>query len=143
MYMSLISVDFVSLEIQVKRLEKYLHFLEETYDKIQYIFRTIENMGLSEIEDELRHVSHIFQDTIDDTVIDIAKLKRICELYNECENSITSAVIALPLNMPRLDNNLISAHKLNYLFNQNIGAFSGHSVINEEWLDNLIFGGGI
>ena len=141
--MSLISVDFVSLEIQVKRLEKYLHFLEETYDKIQYIFRTIENMGLSEIEDELRHVSHIFQDTIDDTVIDIAKLKRICELYNECENSITSAVIALPLNMPRLDNNLISAHKLNYLFNQNIGAFSGHSVINEEWLDNLIFGGGI
>lgn len=143
MYMSLISVDFVSLEIQVKRLEEYLHFLEETYDKIQYVFRIIENMGLSEIEDELRHVSHIFQDTIDDTVIDIAKLKRICELYNECENSITSAVIALPLNMPRQNNNLISAHKLNYLFNQNIGAFSGHSVINEEWLDKLIFGGGI
>lgn len=141
--MSLISVDFVSLEIQVKRLEEYLHFLEETYDKIQYVFRIIENMGLSEIEDELRHVSHIFQDTIDDTVIDIAKLKRICELYNECENSITSAVIALPLNMPRQNNNLISAHKLNYLFNQNIGAFSGHSVINEEWLDKLIFGGGI
>lgn len=143
MYMSLISVDFVSLEIQVKRLEEYLHFLEETYNKIQYVFRIIENMGLSEIEDELRHVSHIFQDTIDDTVIDIAKLKRICELYNECENSITSAVIALPLNMPRQNNNLISAHKLNYLFNQNIGAFSGHSVINEEWLDKLIFGGGI
>lgn len=141
--MSLISVDFVSLEIQVKRLEEYLHFLEETYDKIQYVFRIIENMGLSEIEDELRHVSHIFQDTIDDTVIDIAKLKRICELYNECENSITSAVIALPLNMPRRNNNLISANKLNYLFNQNIGAFSGHSVINEEWLDKLIFGGGI
>ncbi|MBD5145364.1 MAG: hypothetical protein HDT21_05545 [Ruminococcus sp.] len=141
--MSLISVDFVSLEIQVKRLEEYLHFLEETYNKIQYVFRIIENMGLSEIEDELRHVSHIFQDTIDDTVIDIAKLKRICELYNECENSITSAVIALPLNMPRQNNNLISAHKLNYLFNQNIGAFSGHSVINEEWLDKLIFGGGI
>ena len=143
MYMSLISVDFVSLEIQVKRLEEYLHFLEETYNKIQYVFRIIENMGLSEIEDELRHVSHIFQDTIDDTVIDIAKLKRICELYNECENSITSAVIALPLNMPRQNNNLISAHKLNYLFNQNIGAFLGHSVINEEWLDKLIFGGGI
>ena len=141
--MSLISVDFVSLEIQVKRLEEYLHFLEETYDKIQYVFRTIENMGLSEIEDELRHVSHNFQDTIDDTVIDIAKLKKICELYNECENSITSAVIALPLNMPRRNNNLISANKLNYLFNQNIGAFSGHFVINEEWLDNLIFGGGI
>ena len=141
--MSLISVDFVSLEIQVKRLEEYLHFLEETYDKIQYIFQTIENMGLSEIEDELRHVSHIFQDTIADTVIDVTKLKRICELYNECENSITSAVIDLPLNMPRQNNNLISAYKLNYLFDQNIGAFSGHSVMNEEWLDNLIFGGGI
>ncbi len=141
--MSLISVDFVSLEIQIKRLEEYLHFLEETHDKIQYVFLTIENMELSKIEDELRHVSHIFQDTIDDTVIDIAKLKRICELYNECENSITSAVIDLPLNMPRQNNNLISAHKLNYLFNQNIGAFSGHSVINEEWLDKLIFGGGI
>lgn len=141
--MSLISVDFVSLEIQVKRLEEYLHFLKETYDKIQYVFRIIENMGLSEIEDELRHVSHIFQDTIDDTVIDIAKLKKICELYNECENSITSAVIDLPLNMPRRNNNLISANKLNYLFDQNIGAFSGRSVINEEWLDKLIFGGGI
>lgn len=141
--MSLISVDFVSLEIQVERLEEYLHFLEEIYDKIQYVFRIIENMGLAEVEDELRHVSHNFQDTIDDTAIDAAKLKKICELYDECENSITSSVIALPLDMPMRNSNLISGHKLNYLFEQNIGTFSGHSVINEEWLDKIIFGGGI
>lgn len=141
--MSLISVDFVSLETQVERLYEYLHFLEEVYDKIQYVFRIIENMGFAEIEDELRHVSRNFQDTIDDTVIDAAKLKKICELYDECENSITSSVIALPLDMPRRNSNLISVHKLNYLFEQNIGAFSGHSVINEEWLDKIIFGGGI
>lgn len=137
--MNLISVDFISLEMQIQRLENYLSFLEETYDKIQIVLKSIDYMELGEIEDELRRVVYNFQDIIDDTVIHITKLKKICELYDECENSILSSVIDLPLDMP-MRSNAPNNHKTGGILNHNIDIFSGHSVINEEWLDKLIFG---
>lgn len=139
LYMSLISVDFVSLEIQIKRLKEYLYFVEETYDKIQSVFHILENMSLEEIEDELRYIIHALQNEMDNIAADIAKLKKIYTLYDECENNILSDIIDLPLDMLNR-NKSVHDFKLYKLFDQNTETFSGHSVINEKWLAELIFG---
>lgn len=136
--MSLISVDFVSLEIQIKRLEEYSYFVEEIYDKIQSVFHILENMSLEEIEDELRYIIHALQNEMDNIAADIAKLKKIYTLYDECENNILSEISDLPLDMLKR-NNSANDFKLHKLFDQNTVTFSGNSVINEEWLAELIF----
>lgn len=145
MNIDLISVDFISLAIQIKRLEEYLGFIEEIYDKVRYVSRSLENMTLDEIRNELDHALRLLQEAIDEIAIDIKKLKKVYELYEECEDSVFSLVTDLPCNMPPL--NKVSLQNqfwrqpppFNFIHTIKTDVFSGHSVINEDWLDELIF----
>lgn len=138
-------MDFISLENQIKRLEEHLRFIEDMIGELENVFRCIKEMELHEIEDELQYELKVLCEASEILEADIRKLKRITELYTECENSILSSVADLPLNIPYrfaskgIMNNPLLPHITAEL---KTGVFSGHTIVNDQWLDDIIFGMG-
>lgn len=141
----MISVDFISLENQIKRLEEYLCFIENINDEAACVFRQLEDMELGEAEDELRYSLNILREASETLADNILKLKRITELYSECEADILSDISDLPLNIPFqfasefLKDNPVLTHAAAQL---KTDVYSGHTIINDQWLDDIIFGMG-
>lgn len=139
----MISVDFISLENQIKRLEEYLRFIEDMYDEISSVFRLLEDMELGETEDEIRYALNILREASETLADNILRLKRITELYSECEADILSDISYLPLNIPFqfasdiLKDDPVLTHAAAQL---KTDVYSGHTIINDQWLDNIIFG---
>lgn len=139
----MISVDFISLENQIKRLEEYLRFIENINDEAACVFRQLEDMELGEAEDELRYGLNILREASETLADNILKLKRITELYSECEADILSDISDLPLNIPFqfasevLKDDPVLTHAAAQL---KTDVYSGHTIINDQWLDDIIFG---
>ncbi len=146
MYVNYISVDFNALDIQLKRLKDYWDFADEMIDRLEAILRSVSDMSLGETEIMLRIAVYAMQEISDSIRQSIIKLKKILELYDECENEITQAVNNLSFNMrswdiPKLKYKTldIDAYSLRDTFGTDAGTFSGHSLINDDWLNKLIY----
>lgn len=146
--MSLISVDFVSLFNEIDRMEKYREAVTEAVSRVGSVNNALAEMALGDIEDELSILLRRLQDSADDIDRQISKLRKILELYNECEMQIEKAVDNLPLNMPLQSDRPVlgtvsgSGNRVSFdPFAIKLGSnsFTGHSVINDEWLNDLIY----
>lgn len=135
--MSLISFDFATADTQIERLSEYLGFLTEIYGEVRHAVSPVRDMSIGETADEIYRVILNLEKIIDETEHNIRKLKKVYELYWECENKIVSDISELTVSTQPLRKS--SAADIN-ADTENIGEFSGHSVLNEEWLNNLIFG---
>ncbi len=143
MYSGYISVDFPALEAQINRLNEYACFIESIYDRVRVTYNALSDMSLGDAEDELLYNIHALEKIMVDIRSKAAKLKKIAELYAECENSITKAVYDLSYNMPQI--RLVGSEKLLpiskyelYISDVKPGSFMGHTIINDDWLDDLI-----
>ena len=147
--MSLISVDFVSLDLQVEQLRKCLDFMNDMQDRTSDIYRSLKDMELGEIENEMAASLRYFTESADQIAAAVRKLEQIIDLYNECENSIFTAAGNLPYNMPsrntgasgnNFENTALPINISSGIFSElKTSYFSGHQIMNEEWLDNLIY----
>ncbi|MCM1577913.1 MAG: hypothetical protein NC078_03840 [Ruminococcus sp.] len=136
--MSIISVDFSSLEDQIGRLISFAELLEQACESIHAVISDISNMELGENEDELK-ISYNRLAGEKEYIYGCAhRLKKILELYGECENSILSDISRLPLDMPS-EHAPGAAYNTPRFTSPETGVFSGHSVINDDWLEKLIF----
>lgn len=145
--MSFISVDLLSLSHQIKLLEKIRGSVYETIDRTEAVIRSISYMELHGAEDELQIVFRRMLDSADNIDMLICKLRRILELYNECETEIVKLVDDLPLNMSVFSTakmfsavrkeNMIDINNFAYVLGGN--SYVSHSVVNDDWLNDLIY----
>lgn len=146
--MSLISVDFVSLDTQSERISECAEAVEGIHNDVMHAYRLLEDMKPGNIRDEIYAAGqHITE--LSDSILSLAKkLSRISELYYECEESIVLETASLLSDMLLHDGNnakdpsgdvngvYIDSEKLGQL---SPAPFFGHSVLNDDWLDELIF----
>lgn len=150
--MSFISVDFVSLDIQIQRLTEYTEFVKEMQGNVRRIYRPLSDMNMNEAENDMTETMRLMSETSEQLESAILKLRRITELYAECENRIAEDISDLPCNMPfektgsmeLVFGEINSANIPEWLkpfhpANIRPDSFLGHTVINEDWLDELIF----
>lgn len=139
----MISVDFTELYRQIERLNKFLNSINETVERIDEVIRSLSQMELGETLDELYIIKRRLSDSVDDTQRDINKLKKIILLYIECETEIAGNIDNLPVNFPNYSEmNFMftaghTAPRIGFMLKTN--SFENRSIINEEWLNNLIY----
>ena len=144
--MSLISVDFISLSQQIEHLTMLKDDIRAEIDRIELVINSIAYMELYEAEDELWIVMRRLLDSADEIDKNIKKLRRILDLYNECENEILQIVYELPLNMPFnpiFQYGSVFPHgkidMLPFIVELGTNSFGSHSIVNDEWLNDLIY----
>ena len=139
--MGIISVDFDSLGSQKHRLMEYADHIREMRCKIECVYDQIKIMSLDEIEDELRINISRLQRIEDDIESYAVKLSRIMALYEECEDDITMSIRGLSDS----SNIFLSSSPFRILdrseaFIKSLTMiYSGHTVTNDNWLDDLIY----
>ena len=142
-------MDFVSLDLQVEQLLKCLDFMNEMQDRVADIYRSLKSMELGELENEMAASLRYFTESADQIAAAVRKLKRIIDLYDECENIIFASAGNLPYNMPsrnigssenNFENIALPINVSSEIFAElKTSYFSGHQIMNEEWLDKLIY----
>lgn len=142
--MSLISVDFISLSRQIEQLIIFREYIHDVAGQIGEVIHTIAYMNLYETEDELKILMRRLLDSADDIDDDINKLRKILDLYNECETEIEHTVDNLPLNMSTksiADRAIIGKSDIweHLVVNLKANSFGSHSVVNDDWLNDIMY----
>ena len=160
MKMSLISVDFGSLERQAACLDYIRCRIEEINNRILDTAYSLDGMKPDRPVSELKAAAKRLSDIAERIERYRTELIKIIGLYEECENSITesvmeaaSALLLLPSTgtVPRgseirafgKKSGLAGGHIGNIGFyelsDSGNGFFGSHSVINDSWLEELIY----
>lgn len=139
--MSIISVDFMSLYQQIERLKRLKYDIYEEIDRVGGVIHILDNMQIGDSVDELKNIIRKLEESADEIEKDIKKLQKILEIYEDCEKVCEKAVDELPIALFR-----DSAAFKGALFcsgdvpkSSISGKFYSHSIINDDWLNELIF----
>lgn len=163
---NIISVDFLSLYPSADRLWSLSEKLGDINIGIKKVLNMICGMTVGDAEDELLYNIHRLLILTEQTEAHSMKLKKILGLYEECENELVSMVEGLADISDCFDSLKSSENNAGTIFNDKIGiispaifdwfvlgqtnaltlpetssyVYSGKTVLNESWLDEIVFG---
>lgn len=139
--MSIISVDFMSLYQQIERLERLKYDIYEEIDRVEGIMHILDNMQIGDTVDELKNIIRKLEDSADEIEIDIKKLQKILGIYEDCEKVCEKAVDELPITLFRDNTSFggVLSGSGDVPKSSISGKFYSHSIINDDWLNELIF----
>lgn len=139
--MSIISVDFMSLYQQTERLKRLKYDIYEEIDRVEGIMHILDNMQIGDTVDELKNIIRELEDSADEIEIDIKKLQKILGIYEDCEKVCEKAVDELPIALFRDTTSFggVLSGSGDVPKSSISGKFYSHSVINDDWLNELIF----
>lgn len=139
--MSIISVDFMSLYQQIERLKRLKYDIYEEIDRVEGIMHILDNMQIGDTVDELKNIIRELEDSADEIEIDIKKLQKILGIYEDCEKVCEKAVDELPIALFRDTTSFggVLSGSGDVPKSSISGKFYSHSVINDDWLNELIF----
>ncbi len=139
--MSIISVDFMSLYQQIERLKRLKYDIYEEIDRVEGIMHILDNMQIGDTVDELKNIIRELEDSADEIEIDIKKLQKILGIYEDCEKVCEKAVDELPIALFRDTTSFggVLSGSGDVPKSSISGKFYSHSIINDDWLNELIF----
>ncbi len=139
--MSIISVDFMSLYQQIERLKRLKYDIYEEIDRVEGIMHILDNMQIDDTVDELKNIIRKLEDSADEIEIDIKKLQKILGIYEDCEKVCEKAVDELPIALFRDNTSFggVLSGSGDVPKSSISGKFYSHSIINDDWLNELIF----
>lgn len=139
--MSIISVDFMSLYQQIERLKRLKYDIYEEIDRVEGIIHILDNMQIGDTVDELKNIIRELEDSADVIEIDIKKLQKILGIYEDCEKVCEKAVDELPIALFRDNTSFggVLSGSGDVPKSSISGKFYSHSIINDDWLNELIF----
>ncbi len=139
--MSIISVDFMSLYQQIERLKRLKYDIYEEIDRVEGIMHILDNMQIGDTVDELKNIIRKLEDSADEIEIDIKKLQKILGIYEDCEKVCEKAVDELPIALFRDNTSFggVLSGSGDVPKSSISGKFYSHSIINDDWLNELIF----
>lgn len=139
--MSIISVDFMSLYQQIERLKRLKYDIYEEIDRVEGIMHILDNMQIDDTVDELKNIIRELEDSADEIEIDIKKLQKILGIYEDCEKVCEKAVDELPIALFRDTTSFggVLSGSGDVPKSSISGKFYSHSIINDDWLNELIF----
>lgn len=139
--MSIISVDFMSLYQQIERLKRLKYDIYEEIDRVEGIIHILDNMQIGDTVDELKNIIRELEDSADEIEIDIKKLQKILGIYEDCEKVCEKAVDELPIALFRDNTSFggVLSGSGDVPKSSISGKFYSHSIINDDWLNELIF----
>lgn len=139
--MSIISVDFMSLYQQIERLKRLKYDIYEEIDRVEGIMHILDNMQIGDTVDELKNIIRELEDSADEIEIDIKKLQKILGIYEDCEKVCEKAVDELPIALFRDNASFggVLSGSGDVPKSSISGKFYSHSIINDDWLNELIF----
>lgn len=155
--MSLISIDFENIRHQIDRLRRCSEEVLEAAEKMADAEITLDDMefGNDDLDDEIKSLEMLLKRASEALQRDADKLERAAELYEECELVNKGLVDDLPFNMPEFGKSRINGYSLLHPVIKSMdhhvvgpggtpfgrlrtGSFSGHAVLNDEWLEELM-----
>jgi len=140
--MSIISVDMASLDMQCNRLGDCLSDIGTVRERVGELYREVCGMDLDLESEELAAALEILTESESGTEAAVCSLAHITELYAECENNILSRIDELPCGpagfYARGMNCINGINRTNKTAGVK-NSFFGHAIVNEDWLDALIF----
>lgn len=140
--MSLISVDFNTLNAQVSRM---LAIYEEFTDEISVIENAINSLYYSELDsvtDKLVIQVHELKKLTDHFEMNIGKLRNAMDLYDKCEDECLTIVKKNIGEFEAAASDKISKDEAQPVFtikDIKFGSFENRLIINDDWLSQLIF----
>ena len=139
--MSIISVDFMSLYQQIECLKRLKYDIYEEIDRVEGIMHILDNMQIGDTVDELKNIIRELEDSADEIEIDIKKLQKILGIYEDCEKVCEKAVDELPIALFRDTTSFggVLSGSGDVPKSSISGKFYSHSIINDDWLNELIF----
>ena len=139
--MSIISVDFMSLYQQIERLKRLKYDIYEEIDRVEGIMHILDNMQIGDTVDELKNIIRELEDSADEIEIDIKKLQKILGIYEDCEKVCEKVVDELPIALFRDTTSFggVLSGSGDVPKSSISGKFYSHSIINDDWLNELIF----
>lgn len=139
--MSIISVDFMSLYQQIERLKRLKYDIYEEIDRVEGIMHILDNMQIGDTVDELKNIIRKLEDSADEIETDIKKLQKILGIYEDCEKVCEKAVDELPIALFRDNTSFggVLSGSGDVPKSSISGKFYSHSIINDDWLNELIF----
>lgn len=122
----------------MKRLKYDIY---EEIDRVEGIMHILDNMQIGDTVDELKNIIRELEDSADEIEIDIKKLQKILGIYEDCEKVCEKAVDELPIALFRDTTSFggVLSGSGDVPKSSISGKFYSHSIINDDWLNELIF----
>ena len=122
----------------MKRLK---HDIYEEIDRVEGIMHILDNMQIGDTVDELKNIIRELEDSADEIERDIKKLQKILGIYEDCEKVCEKAVDELPIALFRDTTSFggVLSGSGDVPKSSISGKFYSHSIINDDWLNELIF----